>query len=135
MITYDKKILYKVLKINQILPLFVENFIRFAHFSNQLMRKNMKRTYLFLICLFFVTNLVTGQAPSLPINFDDMGTTYDLGPFGSNISVSLTTDPTDPLNNVLTATKLPGADCWAGVTIGGPAPQYALGTAIPFSAK
>jgi len=56
--------------------------------------------------------------PSLPINFDDP-VDYNLQPFGAETSAVLGADPTDPANQVLCVTKLPGADCWAGTTIGG----------------
>ncbi|MBK7700200.1 MAG: hypothetical protein IPJ39_16475 [Saprospiraceae bacterium] len=55
---------------------------------------------------------------ALPIVFDSQPAT--LTPFGGNMSATIGVDPTDPTNAVLCATKLPGADCWAGVTVGSP---------------
>ncbi len=57
--------------------------------------------------------------PSLPFTFSDAGVDYELAPFGNNMSAEIAVDPADPTNMVLSATKTEGADCWAGVTIGG----------------
>ncbi|MBK9583581.1 MAG: hypothetical protein IPO48_17290 [Saprospiraceae bacterium] len=85
---------------------------------------------------FYFDNIELVPTPialELPIVFDSQPAT--LTPFGGNMSATIGVDPTDPTNAVLCATKLPGADCWAGVTVGSPiclaAPiDFASGTTI-----
>ncbi|MBK8828469.1 MAG: hypothetical protein IPO26_17740 [Saprospiraceae bacterium] len=70
---------------------------------------------------FYFDNIELVPTPialELPIVFDSQPAT--LTPFGGNMSATIGVDPTDPTNAVLCATKLPGADCWAGVTVGSP---------------
>ncbi len=77
-----------------------------------------------------------GGGPSaleIPLDFDDPTLTYNLAPFGANMSAVLGADPTDPNNQVVCMTKTAGADCWSGVTIGGPAPDFCLDNPIPFA--
>ena len=66
---------------------------------------------------------------NLPVTFEDPNTDYTLGDFGGNASV-ITTDPANAANHVLKSVKTPGAQVWAGTTIGS-----ALGFATPVPLK
>lgn len=66
---------------------------------------------------------------NLPVTFEDPNTDYTLGDFGGNASV-ITTDPVNASNHVLRSVKTPGAQVWAGTTIGS-----ALGFATPVPLK
>jgi len=66
----------------------------------------------------------------LPVTFEDVLTIdYALGDFGGNES-EIVTDPTDPNNKVVQATKTVVAETWAGTTAG----ANGLATAIPLTA-
>jgi len=75
----------------------------------------------------------TPVAPALPITFGDIGTDYNFGGFGGANGV-VGADPTNPNNSVFCLTEDPGAQCWAGVTVGGPAPTFCLDSPVDFSA-
>ncbi len=66
---------------------------------------------------------------NLPVTFEDPNTDYTLGDFGGNASL-ITADPANPANHVLKSVKTPGAQVWAGTTIGS-----ALGFATPVPLK
>ena len=69
-------------------------------------------------------------APDLPITFQDtVGVDHAIADFGDNASV-FAVDPTDPNNNVLQSIKTPGAQTWAGTTMG----VNGLANPVPFSA-
>ena len=65
----------------------------------------------------------------LPVTFEDSTVDYTLTDFGGNAS-SVVVDPTDPNNTVGRSVKTPGAQLWAGTTIGTPA---GFANAIPFT--
>ena len=64
---------------------------------------------------------------NLPVTFEDANTDYTMSDFGGNASV-LTVDPANSANHVMKSTKTPGAQVWAGTTIGG-----ALGFSSPLT--
>ena len=64
----------------------------------------------------------------LPVSWDDSTVDYTVSDFGGNVS-SVTLDPLNPLNNVLMSEKTPGAQTWAGTTLGTP---IGFATPIPF---
>ena len=62
----------------------------------------------------------TGQPLSqidLPISWDDTTVDYTVSDFGGNAS-SVVADPAGLVNNVLQSEKTPGAQTWAGTTLG-----------------
>ena len=99
-----------------------------------IVNKNNKylKGILVLVCCALTAFPVMGQIPSLPIDFDDAATVYDLQSFGGANAV-LGFDPTDASNQVVAITKPPGSECFGGTTIGG-GPTTCLDTAIPFAA-
>ena len=54
---------------------------------------------------------------NLPVTFDDPNTDYTMSDFGGNASV-LSVDPANAANHVMKSVKTPGAQVWAGTTIG-----------------
>ncbi|MBK8828746.1 MAG: hypothetical protein IPO26_19265 [Saprospiraceae bacterium] len=100
-------------------------------YTNSMWCSNPGGLYFFIISFYFdnIELVPTPIALELPIVFDSQPAT--LTPFGGNMSATIGVDPTDPTNAVLCATKLPGADCWAGVTVGSP---ICLASPIDFAA-
>ena len=65
----------------------------------------------------------------LPISWDDTTVDYTVSDFGGNAS-SVVADPAGLVNNVLQSEKTPGAQTWAGTTLG---TASGFATAIPFA--
>ena len=65
----------------------------------------------------------------LPISWDDTTVDYTVSDFGGNSS-SVVADPAGLVNNVLQSEKTPGAQTWAGTTLG---TASGFATAIPFA--
>ena len=65
----------------------------------------------------------------LPVTFDDSGVDYGLGDFGGAVT-TLVTDPVNMSNTVASTNKPPGAELWAGTTVGAAA---GLATPVPFT--
>lgn len=70
---------------------------------------------------FYFDNVQMGAATlkqiNLPVTFDDATTDYTMSDFGGNVS-TVVADPANASNHVLKAVKTPGAQTWAGTTIG-----------------
>ncbi len=66
----------------------------------------------------------------LPLDFEVANMTYSFVNFGGTETV-LGVDPVDPLNTVAISTKTPGAQTWAGCTVG---TEAGFANPIPFSA-
>ena len=77
----------------------------------------------------FLDTIHVANQINLPVTFEDPNTDYTLGDFGGNASV-ITADPVNPANHVMKSVKTPGAQTWAGTTIGS-----ALGFAAPIPLK
>ena len=67
---------------------------------------------------------------NLPVTFDDPTIDYSVIDFGGTVSVDAT-DPTNPSNNVKKTTKTPGAETWAGTTLGN---NLGFVSKVPFTA-
>jgi hypothetical protein len=67
---------------------------------------------------------------NLPVTFEDPKTDYTMSDFGGEVSV-LSADPTNSANHVMKSTKTPGAQTFAGVTIGTGA---GFSSAVPLTA-
>lgn len=68
----------------------------------------------------------------LPITFDDSGTDYDVVAFGNASASVPVADPENPSNSVAQFDKPPGAELWAGATMGA---TNGLANPIPFTAS
>ena len=84
---------------------------------------------------YYWDDVAFGSGPTLaqvdlPVTFDDSGVDYDLGDFG-NGATTLVMDPNNMNNTVASTNKPPGAELWAGVTVGA---TNGLASAIPFTA-
>jgi beta-glucanase (GH16 family) len=85
---------------------------------------------------YYWDDVAFGTGPTLaqvdlPVTFDDSGVDYDLGDFG-NGATTLVADPLNSANMVASTNKPPGAELWAGVTVGA---TNGLAMPIPFTAE
>ena len=71
-----------------------------------------------------------GKQINLPVTFDDPNVDYTMSDFGGNVS-TLVVDPTNSSNHVLKAVKTPGAQTYAGTTIG---TSLGFATPVPLTA-
>ena len=72
-----------------------------------------------------------GKQINLPVTFDDPNVDYTMSDFGGNVS-TLVVDPTNSSNHVLKAVKTPGAQTYAGTTIG---TSLGFATPVPLTAN
>jgi len=84
---------------------------------------------------YYWDDVAFGTGPTLaqvdlPVTFDNSGVDYDLGDFGGG-ATTLVSDPNNASNTVASTNKPPGAEFWAGVTVGA---TNGLANPIPLSA-
>ena len=65
----------------------------------------------------FLDTIKVAKQIDLPVTFEDLTVDYTMSDFGGNSSV-LATDPINSSNHVMKSTKTPGAQVWAGTTVG-----------------
>jgi hypothetical protein len=88
--------------------------------------------FTFLLDDIRLTNTLPASVPiNLPVTFDDGNVNYTVTDFGNTLTVDAT-DPTNAGNFVKKTTKLPGAETWAGTTIG---TNKGFSSAIPIAAN